>query len=79
MYSRFRNEGRLAPDDLTYMSSWVSEDLSTCYQLMQTERRELLEEWIGNWKDVVDFEVVPVITSAEAAAKVQELGNTRVE
>lgn len=70
IYARFRAQGRLMPEGITYVSSWTSADLTHCYQLMETERRELLDEWIGNWEDLVDFEVVPVITSAEASAKV---------
>lgn len=72
IYARFREQGRLAPAGLEYISSWVSEDLTTCYQLMETEKRELLDEWVGNWRDLVDFEVVPVITSAEASVRVME-------
>lgn len=73
IYARFRAQGRLAPDGLEYISSWVSEDLTHCYQVMRTDRRELLDEWIGNWKDLVDFEVVPVVTSPEAAKRVLDL------
>ena len=73
IYARFRSEGRLAPEGLTYVSSWVSEDLTHCYQLMETDKRELLDEWIRNWKDLVQFEVVPVVTSAEASASVLDL------
>ncbi|KAF2472969.1 uncharacterized protein BDR25DRAFT_302533 [Lindgomyces ingoldianus] len=72
VYARFRSQGRLAPEGLKYVSSWVSDDLTRCYQLMETETRELLDKWISNWNDIVDFEVVPVITSAEASAKVSE-------
>lgn len=67
------------PDELKYISSWISEDLTHCYQLMEAERRELLEEWIGNWKDLVDFEVVPVVTSAEASSRVLVLGKEKIE
>lgn len=70
VYHRFRSQGRLAPEGLTYVSSWVSEDLKTCYQVMETVERKLLDEWIANWNDIVEFEVVPVITSAEASSKV---------
>lgn len=73
IYARFRSEGRLAPEGLTYVSSWVSEDLTHCYQLMETDKRELLDEWIGNWSDLVDFEVVPVVTSPEASKMVLKL------
>ena len=70
VYRRFRERGRLAPEGLTYVSSWVDEELGRCFQLMETEDRSLLDQWIANWKDLVDFEVFPVMTSAEAAAKV---------
>ena len=70
VYRRFRDQGRLAPAGLVYVSSWVDDDLRVCYQLMETEDQALLEAWISNWADLVDFEVVPVITSAEAAQRV---------
>lgn len=70
VYRRFRDRGRLAPEGLTYVTSWVSTDLKVCYQVMECEDRWLLDEWIANWKDIVDFEVIPVMTSPEAAAAV---------
>ncbi|HET7228973.1 MAG TPA: DUF3303 family protein [Longimicrobium sp.] len=70
VYRRFAERGRLAPEGLTYVSSWVTEDLRHCYQVMECEAPALLEEWMANWRDIVDFEVVPVITSPEAAARV---------
>jgi hypothetical protein len=73
VYRRFRERGRLAPDGLVYVSSWVDEDMKQCFQVMETEDRQLLDQWIANWKDIVDFDVYPVITSAEAAARVEPL------
>jgi hypothetical protein len=70
VYRRFRDRGRMAPPGLTYVSSWVDEELACCYQLMETEQRALLDEWIANWSDLVDFEVRPVITSQEAAQRI---------
>lgn len=70
VYHRFRAQGRLAPPGLTYVASWVTEDLTRCYQVMETTDRALLDEWISQWQDLVEFEVLPVITSAEAAARV---------
>jgi len=70
VYRRFRERGRLAPEGLRYVSSWVTEDLATCYQVMECDDRALLDEWISRWSDIVDFEVVPVLTSADAAAAV---------
>jgi hypothetical protein len=67
VYARFRERGRLAPEGLQYVASWVTDDLRHCYQVMECERREMLDAWIANWDDLVEFEVVPVIPSAEAA------------
>ncbi len=69
VYRRFREQGRLAPDGLTYISSWVDEPMRRCFQLMEASERRLVDEWTANWSDLVEFEVVPVITSAEAAAR----------
>lgn len=70
VYRRFREKGRLAPDGLEYVSSWVDENFEKCFQLMKTDDENLIGEWISNWKDIVDFEVFPVMTSAEAAEKI---------
>ena len=70
VYRRFREHGRMAPEGLAYISSWVTEDLSTCYQLMETADLALLEDWMRNWIDLVEFEVHPVMTSREAAERV---------
>jgi hypothetical protein len=70
VYRRFRDRGRLAPEGLTYVSSWVDERLQRCYQLMETDDPALLEVWMANWRDLVEFEVYPVMTSAEAAQKI---------
>ena len=70
VYARFRERGRLAPDGLRYVGSWVTEDLTRCYQIMETDNRSLLDTWIAAWSDLVEFEVQPIITSAEAAARV---------
>jgi hypothetical protein len=69
VYRRFRDRGRLAPDGLTYLQSWVDEPLHRCFQLMETDDRSLLDQWIASWSDIVAFDVYPVITSAEAAAR----------
>ena len=69
VYRRFRERGRLAPDGLKYVSSWVTTDLSKCFQVMECEDRRLLDAWMAKWNDLVDFEVVPVVTSAETAER----------
>jgi hypothetical protein len=73
VYRRFREQGRMAPDGLKYISSWVEQDLTTCYQIMQTADRKRLDQWMETWKDLVDFEVHRVMTSAEAAERVASL------
>ena len=68
VYRRFRDQGRLAPAGLEYVSSWVTADMTKCYQLMQCEDPALLDQWMARWSDLCDFEVSPVITSAQAVA-----------
>jgi len=70
VYRRFRDRGRLASDGLRYLSSWVTTDYARCYQVMECDDRALLDAWIAQWKDIVDFEVIPVVTSAEAVAAI---------
>ena len=70
VYRRFREQGRLAPEGLKYVSSWVDEKFERCFQLMETDDRTLLDEWIAKWSDIVSFEVYPVMTSKEATDKI---------
>jgi hypothetical protein len=73
VYRRFREKGRMAPDGLVYVSSWVDERLESCYQLVETDDRGLIDRWMANWSDIVDFEVCPVITSEEAVQRIAPL------
>jgi hypothetical protein len=73
VYRRFRDKGRLAPEGLNYISSWVDESISRCYQIMETEDPALIDQWMNSWKDIVEFEVFPVISSEEAAEKMSKL------
>lgn len=73
VYRRFRDHGRLAPGGLTYVSSWVDDKMHRCFQLMKTDDRKLLDEWISNWSDIVDFQVFPVMSSKEAAERIAPL------
>jgi hypothetical protein len=70
VYQRFRDRGRLAPDELRYVASWVTTDLKCCYQVMECDDRALLDAWIAQWSDLVDFEVETVMTSASALAAI---------
>ncbi len=70
VYRRFRDQGRLAPRDLRYVGSWVTADLTRCFQLMECDNPSSLHEWMARWDDVVEFEVIPVVSSSEALAAV---------
>jgi Protein of unknown function (DUF3303) len=72
IYQRFRDRGRMAPDGLRYVASWVDLKYERCFQVMETDDQSLLGEWTSRWDDVIDFEIVPVRTSAEAAAGIGE-------
>jgi len=67
VYRRARERGRMMPAGVAYVASWVEPDFSRCFQVMECGDRALLDEWMAAWADLVDFEVVPVIGSAEAA------------
>jgi Protein of unknown function (DUF3303) len=62
-YRRFRDQGRLMPEGLGYVSSWVSADLTRCFQLMESDDVALLQRWVAEWSDLVAFEIVPVTPS----------------
>jgi hypothetical protein len=65
IYRRLREKGRMMPEGLEYVSSWIDVDLKICWQLMRAKDESLFERWIDNWKDLMDFEIVPVRASAE--------------
>jgi hypothetical protein len=71
VYERAAAEGRMMPDGLRYVDSWVEANFARCFQLMECDDLALLMAWIARWSDLVDFEVVPVVTSAQAAASLQ--------
>jgi hypothetical protein len=70
VYRRFRERGRMAPDALRYVSSWVDVKFERCFQVMEADSEARFREWTANWDDLIDFEIVPVRTSAEAAAAI---------
>ena len=73
VYRRFRERGRMMPEGLKYVASWVEEDFGRCFQLMECEDPSLLGEWAAHWQDLVEFEFVPVVTSEEAAESISPL------
>jgi len=68
VYRRFRDRGRMAPEGLSYLESWVETNFGRCFQLMECDDPGLIEEWAAHWRDLVEFEFVPVRRSKEAAA-----------
>lgn len=66
-YQRFRDKGRLMPDGVTFVGSWVSADLSRCFQLMEADSVAQLQQWVSDWSDLVEFEVIPVVSGKETA------------
>ena len=73
VYRRFRERGRMAPDGLRYVDSWVESGFGRCFQLMECDDPRLLDEWTARWQDLVEFEVVPVVTSRQAAEAIAPL------
>ncbi len=67
VYRRFREKGRMTQEGLKYVESWVEASFDRCFQLMECEDPQLLQEWAAHWRDLVEFEFVPVRRSAEAA------------
>jgi hypothetical protein len=73
VYARAAERGRLLPAGLVYLDSWIDADgLDRCFQLMETDQPGLFAEWTASWDDLVEFEIVPVISSAEAAERARD-------
>ena len=66
IYRRFLEKGRMTPEGLDYVSSWIDLEFKICWQLMRTDDFARFDSWIANWRDLINFEIVPVRTSAEA-------------
>ena len=69
VYERYRERGRMAPEGLRYINSWVENNFDRCFQLMECDDESLFDEWISHWQDLVEFEIVKVMTSEEAAQR----------
>jgi hypothetical protein len=70
LYERFEQKGRLLPEGVHYVNSWIVEKVSICFQVLESSTRREILQWISHWNDLADFEIIPVITSAEAKAKI---------
>jgi hypothetical protein len=71
VYRRFREQGRGAPAGLTYVNSWIEANFDRCFQLMECEDARLLQQWVAFWGDLIEFEIVPVVPSAETRAAIE--------
>jgi hypothetical protein len=69
VYERARDQGRMLPEGLEYVDSWVETGLRRCFQLMETDDPALFERWTAQWDDLGEFEIVPVLGSADAAER----------
>jgi Protein of unknown function (DUF3303) len=67
VYRRFREKGRMLPEGVTFINSWVTADLSRCFQIMACDKAAMLQRWIAQWSDLVEFEIVPVVEGKETA------------
>jgi hypothetical protein len=71
VYARFREKGRMLPAGLKYVDSWVEVNHARCFQLMECDDEGLFEHWAAHWNDLVEFDIVPVRTSEDAAAALE--------
>jgi len=70
IYRRFREKGRMAPEGLNYLGSWVEANFDRCFQLMECDDPRLLQQWVLRWQDLVEFEITPVVASKETVENV---------
>ena len=70
LYKRFEEKGRQLPEGVHYINSWINEDVTICYQVMESDEEEKIYNWIQHWIDLADFKVIPVLTSSQAKEKV---------
>ncbi len=70
IYRRFRDCGRMMPEGVKYVSSWIDLDFGRCFQVMEAEHENDLKGWTSKWEDLMDFEIIPVQPSAEAVEKI---------
>ena len=73
VYRRFRDQGRGMPEGLRYVSSWIEANFDRCFQLMECDDARLLQQWVAGWNDLIEFEIVPVVPSAETRQAIEPL------
>jgi hypothetical protein len=73
VYRRLREEGRGTPDGLKYVGSWIEANFDRCFQLMECDDARLLQRWVAAWADLIEFEIVPVVPSAETRETIESM------
>jgi hypothetical protein len=73
VYRRFREQGRGAPEGLAYVGSWIETNFDRCFQIMECDDARLLQQWVAFWSDLIEFEIVPVVSSAETRETIEAL------
>jgi len=73
VYRRLREKGRMQPEGLKYVGSWVETNYNRCFQLMECDDASLFQKWMVQWQDLIDFEIVPVTESKQAVKMIEPL------
>ena len=73
IYRRLRDQGRSQPEGLKYVGSWIEPNFDRCFQLMECDDARLLQQWVARWSDLIEFEIVPVVSSAETRETIEPL------
>jgi hypothetical protein len=73
VYHRFKEKGRMLPEGLRYVESWVDTGFERCFQLMECDDQSLFDQWMAQWQDLIDFDIIEVVSSKEAAEKIMAI------
>lgn len=71
VYHRVREKGRMLPEGLKYVGSWVEANCNRCFQLMECDDASMFQKWVIQWEDLVDFEIIPVVESKQTAKEIE--------
>ena len=73
VYRRYKEKGRIMPEGLKYLDSWVEVNFDRCFQLMECDDLLLFQQWVVQWQDLVEFEIIPVVPSKETTEKITQM------
>ena len=73
IYRRLRERGRMMPEGLKYVDNWISADFNRCWQLMECDDPTLFQEWVSQWEDLFELEIIPIVSSKETKQVVNKL------